>query len=113
MSKKIIAYCGLNCSVCPAYIATQKDDYEELKKVAEQWSNESMSFKPEDVNCDGCNSEERVFSWCKECPTRSCCREHQIENCAYCKDYFCDNLKQTFENDPTAKERLDEIRKSL
>ena len=29
----IIAYCGLNCSDCPAYIATQKDDIEELKKV--------------------------------------------------------------------------------
>jgi len=111
--EEIIAYCGLNCSACPAYIATQKDDYEEIKKVAEQWSNESMSFKPEDIYCDGCNSDERVFSWCKDCPTRNCCREHQLENCAYCTDYFCDNLKKTFGMDPTAKERLDDIRKNL
>ena len=111
--EKIIAYCGLNCSACPAYIATQNDDYEELKKVAEQWSNESMSFEPEDVYCDGCNTNERVFSWCKDCPTRKCCRDRKLENCAYCEDYFCDNLKQTFDNDPTAKERLDEIRKNI
>ena len=104
--EKIIAYCGLNCSACPAYIATQRGDYEELKKVAEQWSNESMSFKPDDVYCDGCNSNARIFSWCND-------RDHQFENCAYCQDYFCENLKNTFEMDPTAKERLDEIRMNL
>lgn len=111
--EKIIAYCGLDCSACPAYVATQKDDYEEIKKVAKQWSSESMSFKPEEIYCDGCNKNERIFSWCNDCPTRKCCREKQLENCAYCEDYFCDNLKQTFDNDPAAKERLDEIRKKL
>ncbi|MHA2182267.1 MAG: DUF3795 domain-containing protein [Promethearchaeota archaeon] len=108
-----IAYCGLNCAVCPAYIATQEDDYEEIKKVAEMWSNDSMLFKPEEVYCDGCKSNEKVFTWCTKCPTRKCCNDKGLENCAYCKDYFCDNLKQTFDNDPSAKERLDEIRKKL
>ncbi|MHA2391440.1 MAG: DUF3795 domain-containing protein [Promethearchaeota archaeon] len=111
--EKIIAYCGLNCSDCSAYKATQKDDYPEIKKVAKQWSNETMSFKPEEIYCDGCNIDRRLFSWCNDCPTRKCCRDKQIENCAYCEDYFCDNLKLTFDNDPSAKERLDEIRKKL
>ncbi|MHA1988627.1 MAG: DUF3795 domain-containing protein, partial [Promethearchaeota archaeon] len=75
--EEILACCGLDCSACPAYIATQKEDYEELKKVAETWSNDSMSFRPEDIYCDGCNIDKRIFSWCKECPTRNCCREHQ------------------------------------
>jgi len=110
---KIIAYCGLNCSECPAYLATQKDDYEELQKVAQTWSNELMTFTPEDIYCDGCNQEGRIFSWCSECEIRNCCREQKLENCAYCDDYYCDLLKKPFENDPTAKERLDEIRKSL
>ena len=108
-----ISCCGLECEACPAYIATQKDDEEEIKKVAELWSNESMSFKPEDVYCDGCNSNIRIFSWCSECPTRNCCRDKELKNCAYCDNYFCDNLQKTFENDPLAKERLDEIRKNL
>lgn len=110
---KIIAYCGLNCSECPAYLATQKDDYEEIKKIAKEWSNELMSFKPEDIYCDGCNMEGRIFSWCGECDIRICCRDKQIENCAYCEDYYCDYLKKPFENDPSAKERLDEIRENL
>ncbi|NHJ25387.1 MAG: DUF3795 domain-containing protein [Candidatus Lokiarchaeota archaeon] len=109
----MIAYCGINCSECPAYLATQKDDYEELKKVAKEWSNESMSFKPEEIYCDGCNQEECIFRWCRECPIRSCCREKGFKNCAYCEDYFCDNLKMTFDKTPSAKERLDEIRKNL
>jgi len=111
--EKTIACCGLNCSVCPAYITTQTDGYDEIKKVAEMWSNESMSFKPEEVYCNGCKSNEKNFIWCSECPTRKCCSDKELDNCAYCNDYFCDNLKQTFDNDPSAKERLDEIRKKL
>jgi hypothetical protein len=108
-----IACCGLNCLACPAFIATQKDDYEEIKKVAELWSNEKMSFKPEEIYCFGCKSVEKNFIWCSECPTRKCCSEKELENCAYCDDYFCENLKQTFDNDPSAKERLDKIRKNV
>ena len=111
--KEIIAYCGINCAECPAFIATQKDDYEALKKVAKEWSSESMLFQPEELYCDGCKSEKRVFSWCTECPIRICSRKKGYENCAYCEDYFCDNLKMTFDKTPTAKERLDEIRKKL
>jgi len=111
--QKTIACCGLICSECPAYIATQKDNYEEIKKVAELWSNKLMSFKPEDVYCDGCKSNEKNFIWCSECPTRKCCNDQELENCAYCNEYFCDNLKQTFDNDPSAMERLDKIRKNL
>jgi len=110
---KIIAYCGINCSECPAYLATQKGDFNELKKVAKEWSSGSMSFKPEEIYCDGCNTDGRIFVWCNECPIRSCCQEKGFENCAYCGDYFCNNLKMTFDKTPSAKERLDEIRKAL
>jgi len=111
--EKIIAYCGIYCSECPAYLATQKDAYEEIKKVANEWSSEAMLFKPEEVWCDSCSSEGKHFSWCGECPIRSCCREKGHENCAYCDDYPCDNLKNTFDRTPSAKERLDKIQKGL
>jgi len=32
---KMIAFCGLTCTECPAFIATRKDDDGERKKVAE------------------------------------------------------------------------------
>ena len=108
-----LAYCGINCSECPAYIATQKGDMKDLEKVAKEWSSESLTFAPEELCCDGCINDERIFQWCSKCPIRSCCREKGFQNCAYCDDYFCDNLKMTFEKTPSAKERLDNIRKEL
>ena len=111
--EKIIAYCGIDCSECPAYLATQKNDKKALKKVAKEWSDESMPFKLEDIYCDGCNQNGRIFSWCNECPIRSCCSEKGFENCAYCDDYFCDNLKMTYDRTPSAKETLDEIKANL
>lgn len=111
--KEIIAYCGINCAECPAYLATQKEDHEEIKKIAKKWSSEPMSFKPEEIYCDGCTSEGRHFSWCSECPIRSCSQERGLENCAHCDEYFCDDLKNSFDRTPSAKERLDEIRKNL
>jgi hypothetical protein len=33
---KIIAYCGLVCADCPAYIATPANDREALERVAAQ-----------------------------------------------------------------------------
>jgi hypothetical protein len=110
---RIIAYCGINCSECPAYLATQKDDKKEIKKIAENWSSESMSFKPEEIYCDGCNVEGRHFSWCENCDIRICCKEKQFPNCAYCEDFICDKLKNSLEKDPSAKQNLEEIRNTL
>ncbi|MFX1314618.1 MAG: DUF3795 domain-containing protein [Promethearchaeota archaeon] len=111
--EKMIVYCGLNCAECPAYIATQNEDEVELKRVAREWSNEEMSLKPEDICCDGCNVEGRLFIWCGQCPIRICCRQKSFENCAYCDDFICDKLKNTFEKSPSAKKNLENIRKSI
>lgn len=109
----IIAYCGLNCSDCPAYIATQRNDTDELKKIAKKWSKESMQFKARDILCDGCFSNDKIFQWCKECDIRICAREKGFKGCAYCEDYPCKLLNNIFANDPSAKQRLDEIRKNI
>jgi len=111
----IIAYCGLNCAECPALMATQKDDDNTRKKVAEQWSQQYNSdIKPEDINCKGCLSEKgRVFKYCKVCDIRKCGRKKGVENCAYCDDYGCAKLSIFFGMAPEAKSSLEEIRKSL
>jgi len=111
--KKLIAYCGIDCSECPAYLATQSGDIKEIEKVAKEWSTETMSFKPEEIRCQGCNQDEEVFSWCSQCPIRICCKEKGYENCAHCEEYVCEKLTMTFDKTPAAKERLDEIRKNL
>ena len=112
--ENLIAFCGLDCLICPAYIATRKKDKAELKKVAEQWSSDEMSFKPEDICCEGCTEDGRHFVWCVEgCTIRKCCIEKEIENCAYCDDYVCDDLKKSLERAPEAKKNLEAIRETL
>ena len=113
---KMIAFCGLTCTECPAFVATQKDDDEERKKVAEMWSKEfNEEIKPEDINCDGCLTEEggRVYNYCKVCKIRECGKKKAVENCAYCDDYACDKLNDFFKMAPEAKTALAEIRKNL
>ena len=110
--EKMIAFCGLSCCGCPAFIATQKDDDEERKKVAEMWSEEfKTSLKPEDINCDGCVVDsERLFSHTRVCEIRKCGKEKKVKNCAYCDDYACDKLTKFFKMAPEAKTTLDGIR---
>jgi len=112
--EKMMAYCGLICTDCPPYIATQKNDDEERKKVVEMWSKHDAALKIEDINCDGCLADsERLFKYCGVCEVRKCGKEKKVANCAYCDDYACDKLTEFFKMAPEAKTRLDEIRKSL
>lgn len=113
--EKMIAFCGLSCTDCPAFIATQKDDDEERKKVAEKWSKDhDVALKPEEINCDGCLIDgDRVFNYCKVCEIRKCGKEKKVKNCAYCEDYACDKLTKFFEMAPEAKTTLDGLRKNL
>lgn len=81
------------------------------KKVAEKWSKvPNVKMKPEQINCDGCLSEGRLFLYCQTCEKRRCCMEKCLENCAYCENYPCSELDGVFRNAPYAKTTLDEIR---
>ncbi|MGE5580883.1 MAG: DUF3795 domain-containing protein [Bacillota bacterium] len=115
-SREILAYCGLNCSDCPAYIATQNNDQEGLKQTAEKWSKElKCDIRPEDCVCDGCLPFEgaRLGGYCGECPVRACGIKKSYPNCAYCPDYPCENLAKFQVGATEAKERLDSLRRQI
>jgi hypothetical protein len=85
MPAKNVTYCGLNCGMCPAYIATVKDSNEERIKVAELWTKEfGTAIKAEDINCMGCKSEGPHFSHCSNCEIRSCASGKSIPNYGHC-----------------------------
>jgi len=112
---KMIAYCGLNCTVCPAFIATSEDDEEKRRKVASEWNSEQYPLKQADINCDGCLPDnKRLIKFCFVCTIRSCCREKELENCAFCDDYICEKLEKFYKmmQSDKAKATLDEIRES-
>jgi hypothetical protein len=113
--RRIIAFCGLECSACPGYIATRNDDDEARAKIAEEWSKAYNSdIKPEYVNCDGCTDMEgRHIGYCFECKVRKCASARGVENCAHCENYPCETLEAFHKMAPRAKANLEEIKKNL
>ncbi len=112
---KIIAYCGINCAECPAYLAYANDDDELRAETAKKWSKAyDHPFKPEDVNCAGClETEGPHIGHCGQCEIRACGQERKVANCAHCSDYACEKLSKFFEMVATAKVNLEEIRANL
>lgn len=117
MSKdmSMIAYCGLNCAECQAYLATQNDDDVAREKVAKQWSEAyKVPIKTSHINCDGCKTESgRLFGYCQMCEVKSCGEEKKVDTCAHCDDYGCDKIQGLFKMAPTIKEALEKIGTSL
>jgi hypothetical protein len=112
--EETLAYCGIICTECPAHMATQSGDVDELRRVAEMWSSEDMQLSPDDLLCDGClPGHSRYALFCSHCATRSCALSRDVVNCAHCQEYACEKLTRTFEMAPEAKTRLDEIRATL
>jgi hypothetical protein len=111
----IIAFCGLNCADCPTFKATQSDDDEERKRVAEMWSKEyGAAIKPEDINCNGCISQDgRHIDYWNTCEIRKCGQQKAVENCAYCDEFACEKLEKFFGMVPQARKTLETIRQNL
>ncbi len=113
---RIIAYCGLVCSDCDAYLATQANDVEALERLARQWQQE---FGVEDATaegtmCDGCLTDTgRQIGYCATCEIRVCAVDRAVVNCGHCDDYACETLEAFFADAPDARPVLDEIRASL
>lgn len=112
--ERMVAYCGLICTKCPAYIAKKENNDELRKKTAEEWSKQfNQEITPESVNCDGCLVTDGVLiQYCNICEIRKCGLEKKLENCAFCDDYVCEKLDKWFKNVPESKATLDEIRKN-
>ncbi len=110
---KMIAYCGLVCSDCPTFLATQNDDDAGREKTVALYSEKfGIDLKPEDINCDGCLSTSgKLIGYCQNCEIRKCCREKGLENCAVCKEQSCDKLSTFHEFSPDAKKRFEELLK--
>lgn len=90
----LIAYCGIDCSQCPAFIAYKNDDDELREKTSKKWSEmykikyqQSISLidkidnqkpddssqdyknfvyelKKEDINCEGCKAGKVHVYYC-------------------------------------------------
>jgi hypothetical protein len=112
---EMIAYCGLDCHQCGAYLATLADNDDQRRDVAVAWSEEyDAELLMEDINCLGCLTDgEVLFHHCQVCEIRQCGQKMDIPNCAYCQEFPCSLLGDFFVFVPEAKERLIQIRRAL
>ncbi len=111
--EKMIAYCGLVCTDCDAYKATQKNDNNLRREVAAKWTQEyHHDFKPEDINCDGCLPDTaKAIGHLNICPIRKCGREKGVKNCGWCPDYSCSITEEFFKMVPACRKTLDAVKK--
>ena len=112
MAARMTAYCGLDCSECPAYIAHRTDDDALRSRVASEWGSEAFPVSPEDVDCEGCRTPGgKRWSWCRRCTVRECASLRGVLSCATCIDFGCEKLDAFFEMaGEEARERLATVR---
>ncbi|MEW6350828.1 MAG: DUF3795 domain-containing protein [Thermodesulfobacteriota bacterium] len=110
----MIAYCGLDCERCEAFIATKNDDDALREKVAKEWSAlYGTTITADAINCTGCLSNGIKTYYCEHmCPIRPCAKEKGLATCAQCDDFPCNQLQEVFKLAPEAERRLRSLRTS-
>ncbi len=111
---KMIAYCGLDCSNCPTFLATQNDDDVAREKTAALYAEKfGLNLPKEEINCDGCLSASgKKIGYCRVCEIRSCCLERGLENCAHCEQP-CEKLVRFHQFSPEARAGLEALKKQM
>jgi hypothetical protein len=107
----MIAYCGLDCEKCGAYLATRRNDDALRESVARKWREQfHVPVTAENINCTGCKSDGIKTLYCETlCRIRACGRTHGVRYCSDCADYPCDRVEEIFRLAPQARESLEAL----
>ena len=104
-----IAYCGLDCEQCDAYIATLHDDQALREKTAKLWAELNHApILPEHIHCQGCRADGAKTVFCEQlCAVRRCARQRGADTCGDCPEMeTCPTVGAIFANAPQAKKNL-------
>ena len=107
--KKLIAYCGLDCEKCDAYLATLHNDPALREKTAQLWSKlNHVTIRPEDIHCQGCRADGVKTVFCdKLCDIRQCALKKGVTTCGDCGEVDkCPKLSRVISNNPDALKNL-------
>lgn len=109
--KNKIAYCGLNCEKCDAYLATIHDDQALREKTAKLWTEfNQTTILPEQIHCQGCREDGAKTVFCESlCGIRQCALNKGVATCGECEKLeSCQTLGAILSNNPEALENLRE-----
>ena len=107
--RDMIAYCGLDCEKCDAYLATINDDQELRIKTAKLWAELNHApILPEHINCQGCRAEGVKTVFCESmCGIRQCAMKKGVATCGDCPDLEqCPTVGGILENNLSALKNL-------
>lgn len=107
--RTMIAYCGLDCEKCDAYLATINDDQALREKTARLWAELNQApILPEHINCQGCRADGIKTVFCDSlCEIRRCALKKGVETCGDCPDMEqCQTVGAIIANNPEARKNL-------
>jgi hypothetical protein len=114
MTVNMQAYCGLDCSNCPAWLGYVNDDDELRQETVKKWTTPQFAVTMDTIDCAGCKSDGPHFSFCHSCNVRLCASKRGVETCAHCDDYGCDVLEDWLSHaGEESRKRLETIRNAL
>lgn len=109
--KDMIAYCGLDCEKCDAYLATINDDQKPREKTAKLWTQlNNAPILPEHINCEGCWVDGIKTVYCdKFRGIRQCALKKGVATCGSCPELeTCQTVGMIISNNPSALKNLRE-----
>ena len=107
--RNMIAYCGLDCEKCDAYLATINDDQALREKTVKLWAElNNAPILPEHINCEGCRVDGLKTVYCDSfCGTRQCALKKGVTTCGDCPDIeTCQTVGMIISNNPDALKNL-------
>lgn len=107
--REMIAYCGLDCETCDAYLAMLHDDNALREKTAKLWAElNNAPILPEHINCQGCRVDGVKTVFCDNlCGIRQCALEKGVTTCGDCPELGqCQTVASVHSGSPEALENL-------
>ena len=114
--KAMIAYCGLDCEKCAAYLATINNDQALREKTAKLWAELNQApILPEHINCEGCRIDGTKTVYCDHlCSIRQCALKKKAATCGECPDLdHCQMMEEFIANNPDVLKNLREMRSKI
>ena len=104
-----IAYCGLDCEACDAYLATLHNDQALREKTAKLWAElNNAPILPEHIHCQGCRADGAKTIFCEQlCEIRRCARRKGVTTCGGCPELEgCPAVDAILSRNPEARKNL-------